>query len=165
MARNACWTLLLTAFLIPWATQAGAAPHSPRAKQHLGLDARMYGMWTLDTSHSTFGGPYPPPVSGEVNWTASGWAFALRLADGGLYTDAAYTDGGCSLVGVPASTNCTVEAVSPTHVRLIIRDGDRVDRTADIELIDKDIQRAVHRVTPPKGEAYTETTIWKRDKQ
>jgi hypothetical protein len=99
-----------------------------------------------------------------VNWTASGWAFALSFSDGGIYTDAAYTDNGCSLVGAPASWSCSVEAIGPTHVHLIVRDGSRVDRTADIELVDQDTERAIHRVTPSKDAAYTETTLWKRDK-
>jgi hypothetical protein len=124
----------------------------------------MYGMWTLDVAHSVFGGPYPPPITGKVNWTANGWAFALSFDDGGIYTDAAYTDDGCSLVGVSNSWSCYIEAITPTHVRLIVRDGSRVDRTADIELVDNDTERAVHRVTPSEGAAYTETTLWKRDK-
>lgn len=162
MSNGARWTVLLMAQIIPWAAQAKPMHH--HAQQHLALDARMYGMWTLDAKHSVFGGPYPPPINGMVNWTPSGWSFALALPDGGLYTDAVYTDGGCSLVGAPATWGCSVEALSPTHVRLIIRDGPHVERTAEIELIDNDSQRTVHRVTPSKGARYTETTIWKRSK-
>ena len=165
MRRGARWKLLLLVAFVPGVgAEAGPLHQSSRAHHHLALDPRMYGMWTLDASHSVFGGPYPPPISGKVNWTANGWSFALSFADGGLYTDAAYTDDGCSLVGVSASKSCTVKALSPTHVRLIIREGAHVDRTADIELIDVDTERAVHRVTPLKGAAYTETTTWKRDK-
>jgi|SRR6185295_17417797 len=164
MPKGASWETLLLALLIPWTAQAKPMPQPIRVHQHLALDPRMYGMWTLDAGHSVFGGPYPPPIGGKVNWNTSGWAFALSFAEGGMYTDAAYTDDGCSLVGVPLSWGCTVKAVSPRHVRLVVREGSRVDRTADIELIDKDTQRAVHRVTPSKGAAYTETTVWKRDK-
>ncbi len=165
MPKGAGWKLLMMAPFIPWSgTMAQPVPQPSRSHHHLSLDARMYGMWTLDTGHSTFGGPYPPPISGKVNWSAGGWAFALSFSDGGMYTDAAYTDDGCSLVGVPGSWGCSVEAITPTHVRLIVRDGTRIDRTADIELVDQDTERAVHRVTPSKGAAYTETTLWRRDK-
>ena len=163
--RHKAWVMIILTFI----TSSGSAhakpvPVSSRAHHHLAVDARMYGKWTLDAAHSVFGGPYPPPVGGKVNWTATGWAFALRFADGGLYTDAVYTDDGCSLLGVPASWGCSVEALSPTHVRLIVREGSRVDRTADIELIGKDTERTVHRVTPARGAAYSETTLWRRDR-
>lgn len=162
MPKGARLAILMMAQLIPWAAQAKSV-HLP-APHHLALDAQMYGMWTLDIGQSVFGGPYPSPTKGMVNWTAGGWAFALAFADGGLYTDAVYTDNGCSLVGAPDTWGCSVEAVSPTHVRLIIRNRRRVERTADIRLVDKDTQRTVHRVSPLKGAPYNEMTIWKRSK-
>ena len=165
MTKGIGWKLLLMAPFIPGCTsQVPSISLLPAAHQHLALDARMYGLWTLDAPHSVFGGPYPPPISGKVNWTVSGWAFALAFADGGIYTDAAYTDYGCSLVGVPAPWRCSVEVVSPTHIHLVMREGSRVDRSADIELVDENTQRALHRVTPSTGQPFTETTVWKRDK-
>ena len=152
--------------LAPWlAAQAQPVAKASTPHQHLSIDPRMYGIWTLDAAHSAFGGPFPAPTKGQVNWTASGWAFALAFPDGSLYTDAAYTDDGCSLVGVAAPWECSVEVLSPTHVRLIMREGPRVDRVGEIELVDKDTQRAVHRVTPSHGQPYTETMLWKRGNQ
>lgn len=125
------------------------------------LDSMMYGMWVLDTAHSQFGGPYPAPKSGLVNWTEHGWVFAVMSADG-LYADAAVIDHGCILVGVPRPYTCQIDIVTPTHVHLILRNGDRTEREGDIELVDDNTQRIVHRVTPADGTPYTETTLWTR---
>jgi hypothetical protein len=122
----------------------------------------MYGIWSLDAARSTFAGADVAPVSGSVNWTSSGWAFALGFANGGIYTDAIYTQGGCVPIGVSAPWNCSIRVISPTHIHLVMREGSRVDRSADIELIDDHTQRAAHRVTPSHGKPYTETTLWTR---
>lgn len=150
-------TLLASLFAM-FAAIALVAPSARAAS----LDSRMYGMWVLDVPHSTFGGPYPAPKSGLVNWTEQGLVFAITLGDGSLYADATVTVGGCILVGVPASYGCEIRIASPTHVHLTVRDGQHVERDADIELIDDNTERTVHRVTPADGAPYTETTLWTR---
>ena len=135
---------------------------APASRQSVALDPKMRGMWALDTARSQFGGPYPAPKSGLVNWTEHGWVFALGTADGSVYADGAVIDQGCILVGVPSPHTCEVQVVTPTHVHLIMRDGARIDREGDIELVDDNTQRTVHRVTPSTGAPYTETTIWTR---
>ena len=71
-------------------------------------------------------------------------------------------DQGCILVGVSSPYTCEVQIVTPKHVHLIMRDGGRIDREGDIELVDDNTQRTVHKVTPSTGAAYIETTIWTR---
>ncbi len=129
--------------------------------QAIKLDPKMYGMWLLDAAHSKFGGPYPSPTSGLVNWTEHGWVFAVNSAEG-LYGDATVIDHGCILVGVKRDYTCEVRIVTPTHLHLIMRNNGRIEREGDIELLDANTQRAVHRVTPSAGASYTEATIWTR---
>jgi hypothetical protein len=84
-------------------------------------------------------------------------------ADGGIYTDGVMTDHGCTLIGVPADHSCAIEVVSPRHVRITLRQGAAVRRVGDIELLDRNTTRAIHRVTPADGKPYVEKTIWERE--
>lgn len=155
MVRRAIWFVLLWLGVV--APALAEPPHGAT------LDSRMYGMWMLDPARNTSDGPYPTPKAGLVNWTEHGMVFAITLADGSLYADATvFDDHGCIMVGVPKTYRCEVDIVTPTHVHLIVRRGQTIEREGDIELVDNDTQRTVHKVTPEHGEPYTETTVWTR---
>jgi hypothetical protein len=143
---------------------AACAPAAAPVPHGMHLDSRMYGTWTLDAARSHFGGPYPAPTSGMVNWNEHGWAFAIGSNEEVVYTDAVSVDQGCALVGVSGSVTCAAEATSPTHVHMVIREGGRISRVADIDLLDDNTQRAVHVITPSEGAPYTETTLWTRSR-
>ena len=126
------------------------------------LDSALLGNWTLDVSRSNFG-PDGIPSSGVVRWTEHGWVLAMIFPSGYVYADAVVTDRGCTLIGVPVDYTCTIDLVTPLHVRFILKQGPNIRRVGDIELLDKNTTRTVHRVTPASGSPYTETTIWNRD--
>ena len=122
----------------------------------------LRGNWTLDVPKSSFG-PDGPPSAGTIRWTQHGWALALIFPAGYVYTDAVITDHGCALIGVPDDYTCRIDILAPTHIRFTLKQAATVRRVGDIELIDKNTTRTVHRVTPPSKSAYVETTIWIRD--
>jgi hypothetical protein len=126
------------------------------------IDPAFLGFWDLDVAKSEFAGQ-PKPKSGQVNWGEHGWAFALVLADGQLFTDAAMTDHGCIYVGKSRLT-CEYEILTPRHVRLRIRAGKNVVRVGDIELLNDTVTQTTHRVMPPDGAPYVEKTIWTKQK-
>jgi hypothetical protein len=126
------------------------------------IDPAFFGFWNLEVAKSDFGGQ-PPPKSGQVNWGEHGWAFTLVFANGELFTDAAMTDHGCIYIGVSHLT-CEYEVVTPRHVRLTMREGNRATRIGDIELLSDDVTQTTHRVTPPNGAPYVEKTIWAKQK-
>jgi hypothetical protein len=86
-------------------------------------------------------------------------------SDGQLYADAAATDHGCMLIGVPSDFSCEVSIVAPQHILLKLKQGEVVRRIGDIELIDKNTTRTTHRVTPRDGWSYVEKTIWEREQE
>ena len=126
------------------------------------LDAGFYGLWNLDVAKSDFASQ-PKPKMGQVDWGEHGWAFALVLANGELFTDAVQTDHGCSYIGAPPFS-CEYEVVTPRHVRLTMRKGTTVIRVGEIELMDDGITKTTHRVFPSDGPPYVEKTIWVRQK-
>lgn len=134
-------------------------PHTLWA-QH--LDPALMGTWTLSIAKSSFG-PDGPPSGGTVRWTQHGWVVGITFPNGYVYADAVITDHGCALIGIPANYSCTILIVAPKHLRFTLLRGKVVRRVGDIELIDANTTRAVHRVTPDTGSPYTETTIWVRD--
>lgn len=123
------------------------------------LDPGFYGIWNLDVAKSDFASQ-PKPKMGQVNWGEHGWAFALVLANGELFTDAVQTDHGCIYVGPPLS--CEYEVMSPRHVRLTMREGTTVIRVGEIERMNDGTTRTTHRVFPSDGPPYVEKTIWVR---
>jgi hypothetical protein len=125
------------------------------------MDPGLRGNWSLDVAKSSFG-PNGTPTSGMVNWTDHGWVFALAFPNGYVYADAVVLDHGCELIGVPKDYDCAIALVAPKHLRLTLKQAGEVRRVGDIELIDSNTTRAVHRVTPAGGSSYTETTIWTR---
>jgi hypothetical protein len=126
------------------------------------LDAGFYGLWNLDVAKSDFASQ-PKPKMGQVDWGEHGWAFALVLPNGELFTDAVQTDHGCSYIGPPA-LSCEYEVVTPRHIRLTMRKGTAVIRVGDIELMNDGTTRTTHRVFPSDGPPYVEKTIWVREK-
>ncbi|HEY7639685.1 MAG TPA: hypothetical protein VH814_08165 [Steroidobacteraceae bacterium] len=127
------------------------------------IDPALQGIWNLDVAHSKFG-PDGKPRSGQVNWGAHGFSFALVFANGELFTDAVATDNGCAYVGASPLT-CVYSVINPRHVRLTIKEGDQVTRVGDIELLPDGTTRTTHRVTPTDRPAYVETTVWIRQKE
>jgi hypothetical protein len=69
-----------------------------------------------------------------------------------------------ALIGIPADYTCRVDVVTPKHVRFTLRQAGTVRRVGDIELVDSNTTRAIHRVSPASGAPYTETAIWLRDR-
>lgn len=126
------------------------------------LDPKLHGFWTLNIESSDFGGTEAKPKSGLVNWSETGFVFAIVKADGSLYADAVLLGKQCKMIGVPATNSCEFKVLAPRHCQLIVRDRADVRRVADIELIDDNTTRTVHHVTPPGGKPYDERTIWER---
>ena len=126
------------------------------------LDQKLHGFWTLNVEKSEFGGTEAKPKSGLVNWSETGFVFAIINADGSLYADAVLLNKQCKMIGVPATYSCEFKVLAPRHSQLIVRDGASVRRVADIELIDDNTTRTVHHVTPGNGKPYDEKTIWER---
>ena len=130
--------------------------------QQMRLDPKLRGFWVLNVEQSEFGGAEAKPKSGLVNWTETGFVFAIVTADGSLYGDAVVLGKQCKMIGVPASYSCEFKMLTPSHCLLTVRDGKSVRRIADIELIDANTTRTVHHVTPPAGKPYDEKTLWVR---
>lgn len=128
------------------------------------VDPALRGNWTLDVAASTFG-PDGAPTAGTVRWTEHGWVLAVVFGGGYVYADAVITDHGCSLIGVPEDFSCAIAVLSPRHVRFTLRQGDAIRRVSDIELTDANTTRAIHHVTPASGAPYTETGIWRRERE
>lgn len=100
---------------------------------------------------------------GFVNWGEHGWTFAIVTAEGRLYADAAETDHGCTFIGMaPNDLSCTVEMVTPRHVRLTMKEGATIRRIGDIELLEDGTTQTTHHVTPSQGAPYVEKTIWEK---
>jgi hypothetical protein len=126
------------------------------------MDAAFRGFWTLNVEKSDFG-DRPKPKTGFVNWGEHGWTIAIVQADGPVYADAVETSEGCAFIGMaPSDLSCTVEVVTPRHVRLTIRQGTSIRRIGDIELLEDGTTRTTHQVTPPQGAPYMEKTIWEK---
>ncbi len=130
--------------------------------QHTKLDPGFYGLWNLDVAKSDFASQ-PKPKNGQVDWGEHGWAFALVLPNGELFTDAVQTDHGCVYIGAPPFS-CEYEVATPRHVRLTMREGAKVIRVGEIELMDDGTTKTTHRVFPSDGVPYVEKTIWVRQK-
>lgn len=128
------------------------------------IDPALRGNWTLDVPASSFG-PDGAPTAGTVRWTEHGWVLALVFGGGYVYADAVVTDHGCALIGVPDDFSCSIAVLSPRHVRFTLREGDAIRRVGDIELVDANTTRATHHVTPATGAPYTETGIWRRERE
>lgn len=126
------------------------------------LDPGFFGLWNLDVGKSDFASQ-PKPKMGQVNWGGHGWAFALVLANGEMFTDGVQTDRGCIYIG-EAPLTCDYDVVSPRHVRLTMKHGTTVIRVGDIELLEDGTTRTTHRVTPSDGPPYIEKTIWVKQK-
>lgn len=126
------------------------------------LDPGLLGDWTLDISKSSFG-PDGAPSSGVIHWNQHGWVLAMVFPSGYVYADAVVTDHGCALIGVPADYTCSITVVTPVHVRFTLKQGTNTRRVGEMELLDMNTTRTVHRVTPASGPPYTETTVWIRD--
>lgn len=122
----------------------------------------LMGNWTLNVPKSSFG-PDGAPSAGTIRWTQHGWVLAMVFPTGYVYADAVVTDNGCALIGVPADYTCTIVVLTPKHVRFTLKQAANIRRVGDIELLDSNTTRTVHRVTPESGSPYTETTIWVRD--
>jgi hypothetical protein len=101
---------------------------------------------------------------GQVNWGEHGWSFALVLANGDMFTDGVQTDHDCIYIGV-LPFSCGYEVITPRHVRLTMKDGAKVIRVGEIELLDDGTTRTTHRVTPSDGPPYVEKTIWVKQKE
>ena len=134
----------------------------PAKSQPPKIDQAFFGFWNLDVAKSDFAGQ-PKPRSGQVNWGKHGWAFALVFANGDLFTDAVAIDDGCTYLGA-SPLQCTYEIVTPRHVRLTTKEGKKVTRVGDIELLSDDVTQTTHRVTPDDGPAYIEKTVWIKQK-
>jgi hypothetical protein len=130
--------------------------------QNVKLDEGFLGLWNLDVAKSDFASQ-PKPRMGQVNWGAHGWAFALVLANGEMFSDGVQTDSGCIYIGV-SPLSCQYEIIAPRHVRLTMKDGTTVIRVGEIELLDDGTTRTTHRVMPSDGPPYVEKTIWVRQK-
>jgi hypothetical protein len=144
---------LLIALVLAMAPQALRAQH---------MDPDLMGNWTLNVPRSNFG-PDGAPSAGTIRWTQHGWVLAMVFPTGYVYADAVVTDHGCELIGVPADYTCSITILAPKHVRFTLKQAANIRRVGDIELLDKNTTRTVHRVTPASGSPYTETTVWIRD--
>jgi len=127
------------------------------------MDTQLRGEWNLNVKQSKCG-PGPAPKAGHVSWTEHGWVFAI-ITPGGIYADAVMTDNGCTMIGVPNEYSCTIELLTPRHLRFTMKQAGTVRRVGDIELLDKNTTKTTHRVTPKDGESFTETTIWERESE
>jgi serine/threonine protein kinase len=58
--------------------------------------------------------------------------------------------------------SCTVEVVTPRHVRLTMKQGATLRRIGDIELLEDGTTRTTHHVTPSQGAPYVADTIWEQ---
>ena len=125
------------------------------------IDPGLRGFWTLNVDKSDFSGRTKPKM-GLVNWGEHGWTFAIVTADGRLYADSVGTDGGCTLIGMFPDFSCSVEMVTPRHVRLTMKQAGIVRRVGDIELLDDGTTQTTHHVTPASGDPYVEKTIWEK---
>jgi hypothetical protein len=120
------------------------------------------GFWTLRVEKSDFG-DRPKPKTGFVNWGEHGWTFAIVQADGRVYADAVETSQGCTFIGMAGNDlSCTVEMVTPRHVRLTMKQGAPIRLIGDIELLADGTTQTTHHVTPSQGAPYVEKTIWER---
>ncbi len=126
--------------------------------QHPKIDPAFLGLWNLDVGKSDFAGK-PQPKMGQVNWGEHGWAFALVLANGEMFTDGVGTDLGCTYIGV-SPLSCEYEIISARHVRLTMKRSKTVIRVGEIELLDNGTTQTTHRVIPSDGPPYVEKTIW-----
>ena len=124
----------------------------------------LRGNWMLNVAASTFG-PDGAPSAGTIRWTEHGWVLAMVFPNGYVYADAVVTDHGCALIGVPSDYTCRIDIVTPTHLRFLLKQGTHTRRVGDIELLDRNTTRTVHRVSPASGAPYTETTIWTRSRE
>ena len=114
-------------------------------------------------SKGAISGDRPKPKSGLVNWGEYGWTFAIVQADGRVYADAVETSHGCEFIGMAANDlSCTVEVVTPRHVRLTMKEGLTIRRIGDIELLEDGTTQTTHHVTPSQGAPYVEKTIWEK---
>ena len=126
------------------------------------IDSAFYGFWTLNVEKSDFAGRVKPKT-GFVNWGEHGWTLAIVQADDRVYADAVETTHGCTFIGTaPNDLSCTVEVVTPRHIRLIMKQGTTVLRIGDIELLADGTTQTTHHVTPPQGAPYVEKTIWEK---
>lgn len=126
------------------------------------MDPGLRGVWRPNVEKSDFGSG-PKPKMGLVNWTEHGWVVAILTADGELYSDGVITDHGCALIGISSELSCTFEVKTPKHVVFTLKQGDKVRRVGDIELIDKNTTITTHRVTPREGTPSIEKTVWERE--
>lgn len=150
--RNGRWQL---------AALHNAVPFSPAAPSHE-IDPAFRGFWILNVEKSDFGSR-PKPKGGLVNWGEHGWTLAIVQGDGRLYADAVDTSNGCTFVGMgPSDLSCTVEVVTPRHVRLTMKQGEAIRRIGDIELLNDGTTQTTHHVTPSQGAPYVEKTIWEK---
>lgn len=166
MLVTLCFTILLysSSFLFP-ATPGDSHPlpgSLSNSSELAKVDPAFFGLWNLEVARSDFGGQHKP-IMGQVDWGEHGWTFALVLSDGRMFTDGVATDQGCVYIG-PSSLSCEYEVVTPRHVRITMKEGKTVSRVGDIELVDQDVTRTTHRVTPSDGPPYIEKTIWLRQK-
>jgi hypothetical protein len=123
-----CFSILLygSSFLSPSpGAHSPAKPAAvPASGQQAKIDPAFFGLWNLEDARSDFGGQ-PKPKSGQVDWGEHGWAFALVLADGGMFTDGVATDQGCVYIG-PSVLSCEYEVVTPRHVRITMKLGKKL---------------------------------------
>jgi hypothetical protein len=156
LAVTLCFSIVLysSSFLFPTPDAHNPVKPDPlpASAQQPKIDPAFFGFWNLEVARSDFGGQ-PSPKSGQVDWGDHGWAFALVLADGGIFTDAVATDQGCAYIG-PSVLSCEYEVVTPRHVRITMKLGKKVIRVGDIELIEQDVTQTTHRVTPSDGPPY-----------
>jgi hypothetical protein len=151
---------ILSFLLIALCFTAVAQTLAPQSERQ--IDAQFRGFWTLNVEKSDFG-DRPKPKTGFVNWGEYGWAIAIVQADGRVYADAVETSHGCEFIGMaPNDLSCTVEVVTPRHVRLTVKQGKTIRRVGDIELLDDGTTQTIHHVTPSQGAPYVEKTIWNK---
>ncbi len=122
----------------------------------------FHGMWVLNVDKSDFGRT-PKPKAGLVNWGEHGWVISIVRADGHVYADGVATDSGCALLGAfSPKLSCTVEVITPRHVRFTLLEESAVRRVGDIELLSDETTQTTHRIIPTNGTPYTEKTIWEK---
>jgi quercetin dioxygenase-like cupin family protein len=157
------YCLLLCLFLLipPVLAQNDSVRQASGASHQIAPEFR--GFWTLNVEKSDFGDRRPKPKTGFVNWGEHGWTFAIVQADGRAYADAVETSQGCTFIGLaPNDLSCSVEVVTPRHIRLTIKQGATIRRIGDIELLDDGTTQTTHHVTPSQGASYVEKTIWEK---
>ena len=117
------------------------------ASRALDIDKGFFGFWDLNVAKSAFG-PNPALKMGMVSWNKNGFAFAIVTADGHIYTDGLTTRGGCGTIGLPDDWSCEITALTPKHVRLVMKQAGKVRRIGDIELLKDGTTQTTHQVFP-----------------